>query len=136
MRGLKASTLRPLMSALGQKQTFAPQKAMSALPPKADMCSATRHVRFVPIAVSYAQKKDRLVSFLVGTSAVQSELTIMTYQSETRREKRDDKFYTSWIVRGGIVLAIVVAALAFTSTGNYPDRDVPQIIRTVPGPAS
>ena len=38
------------MSALGQKQTFAPQKAMSALPPKADMCSATRHVRFVPKA--------------------------------------------------------------------------------------
>jgi hypothetical protein len=25
------------MSALGQKQTFAPQKVMSALPPKADM---------------------------------------------------------------------------------------------------
>jgi hypothetical protein len=23
---------------------------MSALPPKADMCGATRHVRFVPIA--------------------------------------------------------------------------------------
>ena len=57
----------------------------------------------------------------------------MTYQSDTRR---DDKFYTSWIIRGGIVLAIVIAALAFTSTGNYPDRGVPQIIRTVPGPAS
>ena len=28
------------MSALGQKQTFAVQKGMSALPPKADMCSA------------------------------------------------------------------------------------------------
>jgi hypothetical protein len=26
-----------LMSALGQKQTYAPQKAMSALPPKADI---------------------------------------------------------------------------------------------------
>ena len=26
------------------------QNVMSALPPKADMCSATRHVRFVPIA--------------------------------------------------------------------------------------
>ena len=38
------------MSALGQKQTFAPQKGMSASPPKADMCSATQHVRFVPIA--------------------------------------------------------------------------------------
>jgi hypothetical protein len=30
---------------LGQKQTFALQKVMSALPPKADMCRATRHVR-------------------------------------------------------------------------------------------
>ena len=29
------------MSALGQKQTCAAQKVMSALPPKADMCSAT-----------------------------------------------------------------------------------------------
>ena len=38
------------MSALGQKQTCAAQKVMSALPPKADMCAATRNVRFVPIA--------------------------------------------------------------------------------------
>jgi len=38
------------MSALAQKQTFAAQKAMSALPPKADICSALAHVRFVPKA--------------------------------------------------------------------------------------
>ena len=38
------------MSALGQKRTCAVQLGMSALPPKADMCSATRYVRFVPIA--------------------------------------------------------------------------------------
>ena len=38
------------MSALGQKQTFAPQEVMSALPPKADMCSATRDVRYGPKA--------------------------------------------------------------------------------------
>ena len=38
------------LSALDQKQTFAPQKAMSALPPKADMCSATRDVRYGPKA--------------------------------------------------------------------------------------
>ena len=38
------------MSALGQKQTFAVQNVMSALPPKADICSALGHVRFVPIA--------------------------------------------------------------------------------------
>ena len=38
------------MSALGQKQTFAVQNAMSALLPIADMCDAKRDVRFVPIA--------------------------------------------------------------------------------------
>jgi hypothetical protein len=38
------------MSALGQKQTFAPQKAMSALPPKADICGHGWNVRFVPQA--------------------------------------------------------------------------------------
>ena len=38
------------MSALGQKQTFAVQKGMSALPPKADMCGAKGNVRFVPRA--------------------------------------------------------------------------------------
>ena len=38
------------MSALGQKQTFAMQNVMSALPLIADMCGATKDVRFVPIA--------------------------------------------------------------------------------------
>ena len=38
------------MSALRQKQTCAVQNAMSALPPKADMCGALGDVRFVPIA--------------------------------------------------------------------------------------
>jgi hypothetical protein len=33
------------MSALGQKQTFAVQNVMSALPPRADMCIALGHVR-------------------------------------------------------------------------------------------
>ena len=41
---------REAMSALGQKQTCAVQNAMSALPPKADMCGACRYVRFVPKA--------------------------------------------------------------------------------------
>ena len=38
------------MSALGQKQTCTVQKVMSALHPIADMRSAVRHVRFVPLA--------------------------------------------------------------------------------------
>ena len=45
------------MSALGQKQTFALQQAMSALPPKADMCSALGDVRFVPKANSCTAAK-------------------------------------------------------------------------------
>ena len=51
------------MSALGQKRTFAVQNVMSALPPIADMCGATRYVRYVPIA-------DIVLLFdhLVGTS--------------------------------------------------------------------
>jgi hypothetical protein len=46
---LDDSNARP-MSGLGQKQTFAVQNGMSALPPIADMCGATRDVRFVPKA--------------------------------------------------------------------------------------
>jgi hypothetical protein len=38
------------MPALGQKRTFAPQKVMFALPPKADMCGAARDVRYGPEA--------------------------------------------------------------------------------------
>ena len=38
------------MSALGQKQTFAPQNVMSALHPKADMCGALADVGFGPEA--------------------------------------------------------------------------------------
>jgi hypothetical protein len=37
-------------SALGHKRTFCDARAMSALPPTADMCGATRDVRFGPIA--------------------------------------------------------------------------------------
>jgi hypothetical protein len=50
------------MSALGHKQTFAVQKAMSALPLKADMCGALAHVRFVP----EADIKSRSLDYFVG----------------------------------------------------------------------
>ena len=49
--GLTLIWIKPVgMSALGQKQTFAVQKGMSALPPKADIVWQLWHVRFVPIA--------------------------------------------------------------------------------------
>jgi hypothetical protein len=71
------------MSALGQKQTYAahqphvrftpnsdreseiPQKAMSALPPKADMCSAIRDVRFGP-------KADMATDYSTTSSTIES----------------------------------------------------------------
>ena len=50
------------MSALGQKRTYAPQKAMSALPPKADKCGARGYVCFGPKADSCsAAKRHALV---------------------------------------------------------------------------
>ena len=48
------------MSALGHKRTFAVQNGMSALPSKADMCSAQAHVRFVPKADIPVVKRDSL----------------------------------------------------------------------------
>jgi hypothetical protein len=53
------------MSALGQKRTFAVQNGMSALPLKADMCGATRHVRFVPIADTVPTLLDNLIGALL-----------------------------------------------------------------------
>jgi hypothetical protein len=58
----------------------------------------------------------------------------MTDQSDLR-DKRDDRFYIWWIIRGGVVLALVIAALAFTSM-NYPGTDAPAITTTVPATAS
>jgi hypothetical protein len=43
-----------------------PHKVMSALPPKADMCSATRDVRFGPKADSCSAAKISLFDHLVG----------------------------------------------------------------------
>jgi hypothetical protein len=54
------------MSALGHKRTFAMQNVMSALHPKADMCSALAYVRFVPKADSCSAAKGSLFDHLVG----------------------------------------------------------------------
>ena len=56
------------MSALGQKQTCAVQKAMSALPPITDICRALAHVRFVPIADSCTAAQRIVIDHLVGAA--------------------------------------------------------------------
>ena len=47
---LRGSNPDPLMSALGQKQTYSDVWPMSALPPKADIAEHDEDVRFVPKA--------------------------------------------------------------------------------------
>jgi hypothetical protein len=49
---LKAYHEVAVMSALGHKRTLTLAQPMSALPPKVDMCGATRDVRFGPKADS------------------------------------------------------------------------------------
>jgi hypothetical protein len=62
-RGRMKGRVCGIMSALGQKQTFAAHTPMSALPPKADMCSALAHVCFGPIAdLVICKQKDRLTA--------------------------------------------------------------------------
>jgi hypothetical protein len=53
------------MSALGQKQTYAVQEAMSALPSKADMFGAKKNVRYGPIADSCTAVNNILFDYCV-----------------------------------------------------------------------
>ena len=58
---LHGSNLEPLMSALGQKRTLRSARGMSALPPKADIGTQPRDVRFVPKAdIALTCRKIRL----------------------------------------------------------------------------
>jgi hypothetical protein len=86
------------MSALGQKQTYAPQKAMSALPPKADMCSALGHVCFGPKA-----------DIAADNGCVTKTIHSMTVSAISSR-------------LCGIVKPSVFAALELITNSNFVDR--------------
>ena len=62
------------MSALGHKRTFAVQNGMSGLPPKADMCSATKDVRFVPKA-DISLQVAALHDMIAGVAYLLSKMT-------------------------------------------------------------
>ena len=70
------------MSALGQKQTLAVQKGMSALPPIADMGSAKRHVRLVPEAdIDSVVETSRERRSNCGNWYVQSRISTLGWYS-------------------------------------------------------
>ena len=64
------------MSALGQKQTCALQQAMSALPPKADMCGATTNVCFGPIA-----DIESITTVQESTADIRGKVTLISVNS-------------------------------------------------------
>ena len=56
------------MFALGQKQTFAMQTVMSALPPKADMCGATQGCPLCAKSGHYMKKALTILSLTEKTN--------------------------------------------------------------------
>ena len=66
----------------------------------------------------------------------------MTCQNELDTNRRsdiiDDTRYGGWIIGGVVTLVIVIAAVAFTSTGNYPDRlqTIMTVSASAPSPAT
>jgi hypothetical protein len=64
------------MSALGQKQTSRHVRAMSALPPKADIEPRLRDVRFVPKA---------------DNSALRQRLALFDHLLDSRKRRRRDR---------------------------------------------
>jgi len=78
------------MSALGQKRTFAVQNGMSALTPKADMCSATRYVCFVPKADILTLELDIVWDVTNFHNDYGSKREIGKNADETHRAKTKD----------------------------------------------
>ena len=64
----------------------------------------------------------------------------MTYQGDPntnrRSDRSDDTYCTACIVSWGVGLAIVIAAVAFLSTGSNSNHDLPQTSTAGPAPAS
>jgi len=81
-----AYQVEPVMSALGQKQTFAPQKVMSTLPSKADMCGARGHVCFGPIAdiPRFTRSPRQCVEYTDGDGGEMFQAVCKTWLEETK----------------------------------------------------
>jgi hypothetical protein len=69
----------------------------------------------------------------------QPEEAIVTYQSDLniirRNDMNDDTKCTHWIIGGVVALAMVIAALAFTDTGNYPNWPQTTMVGAAPSPS-
>src|SRR5215472_9869427 len=98
------------MSALGQKRTFSPRNAMSALPPKADIGRAGRDGRFVPKAdiTSSLRALPNDPAKLQAREVHTVRTSVMSYWPEERLDRRD-------FMIASITTAGASAALAHTT---------------------
>jgi len=82
------------MSALGQKQTWRHILLMSALPPKADIGTQPRHVRFVPKAdISISQLAMRLMLSCRAVTRIAAQSYKPTFFMSFRRLPEKDKIH-------------------------------------------
>ena len=82
-----------VMSALGQKQTLECLRAMSALPPKADIAERSRDVRFVPKADSCSAAKKvaiRLLRRLLARLLAPDVRLLQTPAGSLKKGARDE----------------------------------------------
>jgi hypothetical protein len=70
------------MSALGQKQTFALAKVMSALPPKADMCAALADVCKSGHRVLFKAANANLLTSFKSGFAESIQITLHRFRCE------------------------------------------------------
>src|SRR6516165_7756130 len=75
------------MSALGQKRTLQCILVMSALPPKADIGTQPRNVRFVPTAdsVTWSERRRRAIAADTPCTALKCSVGLLDSDDEDRR---------------------------------------------------
>src|SRR5215472_4279375 len=86
------------MSALGQKRTLGHVRAMSALPPKADIGAQSRNVRFVPEADSCSAAKKLLARLRLLCFRPHEPATLQAFSRPDRVEivKFRNRLGTHW----------------------------------------
>ena len=110
------------MSALGQKQTFAAQNGMSALPPIADICRAQAHVRFVPIAdiASATIMTIKSAGMTIGEIRGRSK---PTHEKQDDDDDQDDANDTYATVTKAVAVATEAAAEATKQENDEDDNE-------------
>ena len=110
------------MTALGHKRTFAVQKSVSALLPKADMCGALAHVCFVPIAdiAGATIMTIKSAGMTIGEIRGRSK---PTHEKQDDDDDQDDANDTYATVTKAVAVATEAAAEATKQENDEDDNE-------------